>query len=290
LAGAIVVFIVVRMSGTRTVLLVVASLVVAAAALAARFGRHGLPRLHRMRRVVVGTMLVLTTLVVTAYFGGSTVGATWFGGGLIHGPRDRNEVAITFDDGPNVRTTPAVMRILDRAGVKGTFFLVGKALDAEPQIAHDLYEHGHLLGNHSYHHDEWRWLDPRYPELARTQDAFARQIGTCPVWFRPPHGQKTPMMARVVNEHHMEIALWDVSAADWATDDADEIARRVVDSAEPGSIIDLHDGLDGQPWVDRSVVVRALPKILDGLAAKGLRPVRLDELVGGRTYQPCEQS
>jgi peptidoglycan/xylan/chitin deacetylase (PgdA/CDA1 family) len=289
LAGAIVVFLLIRMSGTRTVLLVIAALGVAVAALVARFGRVGLPRASRLRTAAVGSTLVLSTLVVTAYFGASTVGATWFGGGVRHGSRDVNKVAITFDDGPNTSATPAIMKILDDAGVKATFFLVGKALDAEPGIARDLYDHGHLLGNHSYHHDDWRWMDPRYPELARTQDAFARQIGDCPVWFRPPHGQKTPMMARVVNEHHMEIALWDVSVGDWATDDAAEIARKVVERARPGSIIDLHDGIDGKPWIDRSAVADAMPAIVDGLRDKGLEPVRLDELVGGGAYQPCEQ-
>ena len=56
------------------------------------------------------------------------------------------------------------MTILDAHHVKGTFFEVGKAIDADPQITRALYEDGQLLGNHSYHHDQWRWLDPRYPE------------------------------------------------------------------------------------------------------------------------------
>ena len=148
------------------------------------------------------------------------------------------------------------MKILDAASVKGSFFVVGKALDAQPQIVRDLVADGQLVGNHSYHHDDWRWLDPRYPELERTQDAFAREIGTCPVWFRPPHGQHTPMMARVVHQHRMHIALWDVSVGDWATEDADLVAQKVLERVRGGSIIDLHDGLDGKPWVDRSVVVR----------------------------------
>ena len=77
--------------------------------------------------------------------------------------------------------------------MKGTFFTVGKALDARPDITRALYDDGHLLGNHSYHHDYWRWLDPRYPELDRTQDAFERALGVCPGFFRPPHGQRTPV-------------------------------------------------------------------------------------------------
>jgi peptidoglycan/xylan/chitin deacetylase (PgdA/CDA1 family) len=80
---------------------------------------------------------------------------------------------------------------------------------------------------------------------------------------------------------------WDDSAGDWATDRADVIARRVLRKVRPGSIIDLHDGLDGHPGVDRSVLVRAMPLILDGLRARGLRPVRLDALLGRPGYRSC---
>jgi peptidoglycan/xylan/chitin deacetylase (PgdA/CDA1 family) len=281
------VFVVVRIDGSRGTLLGLAVVGVAVAALAARLGRFPMPSAHRVRTIAVGSTLVLTTSGLAGYFGASTVGATWFGGGVTHGPRGSDAVAITFDDGPNVTATPQIMKILDDAGVKGTFFVVGKAMDAEPQIVRALYAHGHLVGNQSYHHDDWRWLDPRYPELSRTQDAFARNVGTCPVWFRPPHGQKTPMMARVVHQHHMHIALWDVSVGDWTTTDPNVVAAKVLERVQGGSIIDLHDGLEGKPWVDRSVVVKALPKILEGLAARHLRPVRLDELVGGDAYQPC---
>src|SRR5205823_3640659 len=126
---------------------------------------------------------------------------------------------LTFDDGPNATTTLALRDILDRAGVKATFFTVGKALDARPDISAALLADGQLLGNHSYHHDSWRWLDPRYPELARTQHAFA-------------------------------------------------------------------DRLDGHVNADRTVLVRALPGILDGLHQRGLEPVRLDVLLGTRGYLP----
>jgi peptidoglycan/xylan/chitin deacetylase (PgdA/CDA1 family) len=275
------------MGGTRATLLGLAALAVVAAAVAARVGRVGIPRTHRLRTVFVGGALALATTGITGYFGASTVGATWFGGGVVHGPRDTDEVAITFDDGPNVTATLAIAHILDSAHTKGTFFIIGKALDADPQIVRQLYADGHLIGNHSYHHDQWRWLDPSYPELQRTQNAFARDLGTCPIWFRPPHGQKTPMMERVVHEHGMRMAMWDVSVGDWATNDPRVIADKVLARVRPGSIIDLHDGLDGKLFVNRTVVVKALPLILDGLRARHLRPVRLDELVGGPAYQPC---
>ena len=138
------------------------------------------------------------------------------------------------------------MKILDAAHVKGSFFVVGKTLDSSPQVVRDLVADGQLVGNHSYHHDEWRWLDPRYPELERTQQAFAREIGTCPVWFRPPHGQRTPLMARVVKDHRMRMAMWDVSVERPRHQRSAAPSRtRCSTSVRGGSIIDLHAGLDG---------------------------------------------
>ena len=77
---------------------------------------------------------------------------------------------------------------------------------------------------------------------------------------------------------------WDVSAGDWNARNPANLARRIVARARPGSIVDLHDGLDGRVDVDRRVLVAALPAILDGLAAKGLQPVRLDELLARPGY------
>jgi peptidoglycan/xylan/chitin deacetylase (PgdA/CDA1 family) len=91
-------------------------------------------------------------------------------------------------------------------------------------------------------------------------------------------------MAYAVGRNDMHMIGWDVSAGDWGTSDPQLIARRVLAKVRPGSIIDLHDGLDGQVNADRSVLVRAMPLILDGLAARGLQVVRLDRLLGMNGY------
>jgi peptidoglycan/xylan/chitin deacetylase (PgdA/CDA1 family) len=286
-ASAAVAMFVARAVLSQRVLIAVVVLVVAAGALATAVGWFPITRSHRGRAIAFGSVLVVVTLLFAGYVGAETPAASWFGGGTVHGPANTGQVALTFDDGPNLGATEQIMRILDVHRVKGTFFEVGKAIDAEPQITRALYADGQLLGNHSYHHDQWRWLDPSYPELERTQRAFQRAIGTCPVLYRPPHGDRTPFLARVVRDHHMHMVLWSASAGDWATHDAALVARRIVDEARPGAILLLHDGLDGNVAADRSVLVRALPTILDGLRAKGLQPVRLDRLLGTAAYQSC---
>lgn len=259
----------------------------AAVAAVAAAGEVGAARTRRQTPGAVRAVAVVAALLVagaTFWIGANSPTVTWFGSQVAHGPRDGRQVAITFDDGPDDPYTMRIARILDEHGIKGTFFMVGKALDRRPDIARALRDDGHLLGSHSYHHDSWRWLDPRYPELERTQQAFRRHLGICPTFYRAPHGQHTPLLTRVVGDHGMTLVGWDVSAGDWKTKDARLVAHRILDGVEPGSIIVLHDGLDGSVTADRSVLVRAVPLILDGLERRNLEPVRLDAMLRERGY------
>ncbi|MEY2421236.1 MAG: peptidoglycan-N-acetylglucosamine deacetylase [Acidimicrobiaceae bacterium] len=269
--------------GALVSLRLAALVLVASAALTISTNRGTRQRVSRRSTAVVMAGVLLAGGLVL-WVGGNDPTVQWFGHVITHGDRSDRRVALTFDDGPDDPFSLQVSAILDGHGVKGTFFEVGKAIDARPEIARALYADGHLLGNHSYHHDYWRWLDPRYPELDRTQDAFQRQLGICPAFFRPPHGQRTPFMLAHASSKKMVTTTWDVSAEDWSAHDGALVAQRILDHVRPGSIILLHDGIDGTVTADRSVLIAALPIILDGLEAKGLEPVRLDELLGRPGY------
>lgn len=263
--------------------------VVLPAALVATFdaAAAGTPRDGRAPRVVL-TAVGVAAVGLLAWTGANDPQLSWFGPVTSNGDRASNRVALTFDDGPNGAYSLGIADILEAHGTRGTFFMVGKAIDADPATAEALRARGHLLGNHSYHHDYVRWLDPRYPELGRTQDAFERQLGACPVLYRPPHGQRTPFISAQVAADGMQTITWDVSGMDWSLTDGAEVARRILDRVRPGSIILLHDGLDGNVGANRQVVLDALPIILDGLEERGLQPVGLDELVGADAQlQPC---
>jgi len=240
------------------------------------------PRLRLSRAVVL--IELIATVCIGGWIGANSPRETWLGPIVSHGDRNRPFVALTFDDGPNVHETLEIARILDSFGVKGTFFTVGKALDARPDISRRLLADGQLLGNHSYHHDQWRWLDPRYPELERTQATFLRRLGLCPTLYRPPHGQHTPFMSYELARKHMTMVGWDTSASDFSTTDAGLVARRILNRVRPGSIVVLHDGIDGNLTADRRVLTTALPIILRGLQKRGLHAVRLDRLLGISGY------
>lgn len=248
--------------------------------------------LGAMRRAWRMPLLVVAVAVVLVAGTGAWIGAnsselTWFGALVSHGDRHVRQVALTFDDGPNVSTTLRVRDILDSHGVKGAFFSVGKAVVARPDISRALIDDGQLVGDHSYNHDYWHWLDPWYRELGHTQATFRSRLHACPAFYRPPHGQHTPLLALAVHTRGMTMVGWDVSAGDFATTNAQLVARRVLSRVRPGSIIDLHDGLDGRVDVNRSVLTRALPLILDGLHARGLQVVRLDALIKRAGYLPA---
>jgi peptidoglycan/xylan/chitin deacetylase (PgdA/CDA1 family) len=282
-AGIVVLAVLVAVDGTHGIAW--AGLVYAVAVLLVWALTRSTPPEHAMRSVRwVAALSAVLTVMATLWVGANSPTETWFGSQVSHGARDKPEVAVTFDDGPNDPNTLEIARILDAHDAKGTFFTVGKAADARPDIVRALKSDGHLLGNHSYHHDYWRWLDPRYPELERTQRALRQRAGVCPTFYRAPHAQHTPFVARVVEDHGMTMVGWDVSAGDWQAHDARRVAGAILDDVQPGSIIDLHDSRDGDVTSDQSVVVRALPMILDGLERKGLKAVRLDTLLGERGY------
>ncbi|MEA3020775.1 MAG: peptidoglycan-N-acetylglucosamine deacetylase, partial [Actinomycetota bacterium] len=207
------------------------ALVVAGAAVAV------LAAVLRPRSRLVGRSLLsigaLTVVGAGMWIGANSPRHTWFGALVSNGPRDRREVAITFDDGPNVTATLAIASILDAHHAKGTFFIVGKALDRRPDIAKRLLDDGHLLANHSYHHDYTSWLDPRYPELTMTQASFRAHLGVCPAFYRPPHGQHTPLMAYDVHANGMTMIGWDSSAGDWLAKDPKALARRILRHVQP---------------------------------------------------------
>jgi peptidoglycan/xylan/chitin deacetylase (PgdA/CDA1 family) len=192
------------------------------------------------------------------------------------GGRDRAEIALTFDDGPNPPFTDRILEILARYAVPATFFCVGMSADARPAEVSRLLDAGHTVGNHT-------WSHPYLPDLSRielagqierTAAALTRAGCPTPTLFRPPYGSRSPDVLAWLPDMATGTVLWDVDAGDWAMPTAPAISRAVLDGAEPGSIVLLHDG-----GGDRSATVAALPGIIEGLLARGYRLVTVDRML-----------
>lgn len=238
-----------------------------------------MPHLHRS---VAGRGAIVTIVCLLAAIAGGMAG--WTGPYITHAADRQPFVAITFDDGLNGDTTRALADILHEHGARATFFVVGRTLHDQAPLARRMVEQGHLLANHSNTHPRASWTDLRYRQVDDGQQAFKQEMGVCPRFFRPPWGVQTPFLNAAVHRAGMQTVMWDVEVADWDVRDPAELAERVLRRVRPGSIILLHDGEEGLPGADRATQVRALPAILEGLRARGLTSVRLDELLGTAGY------
>jgi len=191
---------------------------------------------------------------------------------------DRPFVALTFDDGPDPAGTPRVLEILAAYGARATFFQIGSKVRQHPQLARQVAEAGHEIGNHTLSHAYlWGATELRIRrEIEGAREAIEDVAGVGTTLFRPPGGSYTDPIVRTAERLGYTVVLWSWTEdpRDWTTTSAEVIKKRVLDSAAPGKIIVLHDG-----GGDRTQMLRALPEIVAGLIDKGLRLVTVSELL-----------
>ncbi|MCT9930949.1 polysaccharide deacetylase family protein [Planotetraspora sp. A-T 1434] len=195
---------------------------------------------------------------------------------LRHGGRERADIALTFDDGPNPPYTGQILDILERYGVPATFFCVGLHASARPGDIARIADMGHAVGNHT-------WSHPFLPDLSRpqlgeqierTEEVLVNAGGAVSRLFRPPYGSRTPEVMDWLSAQDVTVVLWDVEPFDWALPGPGVITEKVLAQARPGSIVLMHDG-----GGDRSQTVAALPGVIEGLLDRGYRFVLVDELL-----------
>jgi peptidoglycan/xylan/chitin deacetylase (PgdA/CDA1 family) len=191
-------------------------------------------------------------------------------------PHVDRDVALTFDDGPWPRFTRKILDILRHRHVPATFFMIGRNIDRWPAIARDVVRAGMVVGNHSWDHPNELAFSELKPvrlrwELSRTNDAL-RSVGIDdPYLLRPPGGSYDEEVLQEARRQGLRVVNWNVDPHDWeAGRSPKEIARAVLSSVGPGSIVDLHDG-----GGNRTATVRALPAIIKGLRKRHLQLVAI---------------
>jgi peptidoglycan/xylan/chitin deacetylase (PgdA/CDA1 family) len=206
------------------------------------------------------------------------VGCTGGSAGLdTNGPRDRDVVALTFDDGPS-EYTPGFLGVLREKHVPATFFEIGEEMSRYPEAMRQILREGDEIGNHTMHHTEF----PGYGEIAPATTLAESITHFRPCLFRPPGGAVNSSVIGAAAEDGLRTITWDVDPADWSTPGTSAIYSRVVDAAQAGSIILMHDG--GGP---RDETLAALPQIIDALRARGFGFATVTSLLGQRMiYRP----
>lgn len=230
-----------------------------------------------IRKIIAVLGIALVALCAVFFWSYSEV--------VITVPVTEKVVALTYDDGPNPPHTQALLDTLAQHGVKATFFLKGRNLEAFPDSVRLVASAGHEIGNHSYSHRPMLSLSKSdmLEEVVRTNALIENLLGYAPVLFRPPYGAQGPGLKLALDELDMPSILMSTNGTDWELTDPQQIASEVLENIEPGSIILLHDGhgdVDEPDSQDsRAATVAATGIIIEALKAQGYRFATVGELM-----------
>jgi peptidoglycan/xylan/chitin deacetylase (PgdA/CDA1 family) len=252
---------------------------VAAGAAAAGFAVLGAAIDRRARSRPIATLA--GAALGAAYLVGTFVPSARVFGDSVE-PRDEpGTFALTFDDGPDPRHTPAISRELASRGHRATFFVLARAVDEHPDVAAQVVADGHEVASHG---DDHRLLAFSPPQEVRRQlfaaeRSVERATGIAPApFFRPPHGVRSPWLTREAKRLGYRVCAWRGRVFDTAEPGTDVIVKRVDPLLRPGAIVLLHDGDGSGLGASRAQTVEALPAILDRAEALGLRSVTVSIL------------
>jgi peptidoglycan/xylan/chitin deacetylase (PgdA/CDA1 family) len=190
------------------------------------------------------------------------------------GVGDPGHVALTFDDGPDRASTPRFLEVLEKAGVKATFFLLGFMLERDLGLGRELAAAGHEVGVHGWQHKPMLLRGPRatYDDLARARDLVAAATGRLPRHYRPPYGIATTAALASARGLGMRPVLWTSWGQDWrAKATPESVYRTVTRNLRGGGTVLLHDAdCTSAPEAWRSTL-GALPRLLEHCGDRGWR-------------------
>jgi len=198
----------------------------------------------------------------------------------LSGIGDPGHVALTFDDGPDRRSTPQFLRLLRARGVRATFFLLGGMARGNAEVAEAIVAEGHEIALHGYQHRCLLLRGPvaTYEDLARGKDAVARATGVVPRWWRPPYGVLSAAALAAASRLELTPVLWTAWGRDWSAKASPASVHRIVtkDLRSGGTVL-LHDSdCTSAPGSWRNTLA-ALPGLLDHCASNGWRVGPLGE-------------
>jgi peptidoglycan-N-acetylglucosamine deacetylase len=225
---------------------------------------------------VIGDHLLLTAL-------GLWPRSSGLGANMTHLPAAaaaRGEVAITIDDGPDPEVTPRVLAILAEHRVPVTFFCVGERAARFPGCVRDCAAGGHAIENHSYRHGHnFSLLGPGAidREIARAQQVLTPLSGSAPRFFRAPAGLRNPLLDPLLQRQGLRLASWTRRGFDTVSCDAASVLARLTRNLRAGDILLLHDGHASRDTTGTPVVLAVLPRLIEAIGARSLRPVTLRE-------------
>jgi peptidoglycan-N-acetylglucosamine deacetylase len=220
------------------------------------------------------------TLVSAGYQSMSPTGQ-WYGRTFVGLSRQSRKIALTFDDGPNDPYTPQLLGILARHNVKATFFMLGRYVQARPDLAHMVADAGHVIGNHTFSHSNLIFLSANRvkKEIEDCRRALHDAVGQHSCLFRPPFGGRRPASLRTARALGLQPVMWNVTGWDWKAPSAEYIEQKVAARLRGGSVVLLHDGGHERVGTDRSNTIIATDRIVARYKAEGYVFVTISQMM-----------
>ena len=207
--------------------------------------------------------------------------AQWYGPTFTGLPPGSRQLALTYDDGPNDPHTQRLLEVLAKHNVHATFFLIGRYIQQQPQIAREIVSAGHIVGNHTFTHPLLIFKSEAEVrrELSQCRSALQDAIGQPSNLFRPPFGGRRPAVFRVARDLGLKPVMWNVTGYDWNAPPAAAIECKVAKQIHGGNVILLHDGGHKQMGADRSQTVIATDQLIFRYKSEGYEFVTIPQML-----------
>ena len=200
---------------------------------------------------------------------------------IYKGRSGQKAVALTFDDGPDLLTTPLLLDLLKKQGTKATFFVIGEKAAVHPELINSIIQQGHQLGNHSFQHSTrifFQKVGAVVKDLEATQQVL-KQHGVEPLIYRPPVGIVTPRLQPALEKTGLTLVNFSNRPLDGGNRRLNNLSGRVLERLQDGDIVLLHD--KKPPRNEQvSLWLKEVEAVIAGIEKRGMRVVPLSDLIG----------
>jgi peptidoglycan/xylan/chitin deacetylase (PgdA/CDA1 family) len=226
--------------------------------------------------VYAGLLLAYSAIV---FYGCYFVNSNFFLPVICSAATSKRQIALSFDDGPTSQFTVDILDVLNAENVKAAFFCIGKRIIGNEEIFKQVYNHGHLVGNHSYSHHFWFDLfssKKMLTDLQQADLAMESVVGIRPTLFRPPYGVTNPNLKKAIISGGYTPIGWSVRSMDTVTNNTEKLLGKISRSLKPGAIYLFHD--------TSKATLAVLPSFISYARESGYEIVRLDKMLHLNPY------
>ena len=223
--------------------------------------------------------ILLVTYSLIVFYGCYYVESNFFIQIVCKAKTDKNEIAISFDDGPANNYTPEIIRLLKNENIKATFFCIGNRIARNENILKQIHEDGHIIGNHSYSHHFWFDMysaKKMQDDMKQMDDEMERVIGMKPKLFRPPYGVTNPNLKKAIIRGGYTPVGWSVRSLDTVIRDEKKLLDKIIAGIKPGAVFLFHD--------TSKTALHVLPEFIQEVKKRGYQIVPLDKLLHLQPY------